>query len=177
MQESELWKEELYRALTGGRYKERGSIAVPQTTQLTKIRSPVTDWALLIFSNKPTGQPNFNILVKFLNRSSRKRLARARNMKDISNRPSPFEGKTFDQRLSDLNALNGVKQNSIREHSNIHSLRNERSLETFFFWAVVVTQQVQNDPWPIGNRWQDIQCFKYKGWRHCRASQRRPVLT
>ena len=47
-------------------------------------------------------------------------------MKDISNRPSPFERKTFDQRLSDLNALNGVKQNSIREHSNIHSLRNER---------------------------------------------------
>ena len=96
--ESELWKQELYRALTGGRYKERGSIAVPQTTQLTKIRSPVTDWALLIFSNKPTGQPNFNILVKFLNRSSRKRLAQARNMKDISNRPSPFERKTFDQR-------------------------------------------------------------------------------
>ena len=96
--ESELGKQELYRALTGGRYKERGSIAVPQTTQLTKIRSPVTDWALLIFSNKPTGQPNFNILVKFLNRSSRKRLAQARNMKDISNRPSPFERKTFDQR-------------------------------------------------------------------------------
>ena len=95
--ESELWKQELYRAQTGGRYKERGSIAVPQTTQLTKIRSPVTDWALLIFSNKPTGQPNFNILVKFLNRSSRKRLARARNMKDISNRPSPFQRKTFDQ--------------------------------------------------------------------------------
>ena len=54
-------------------------------------------------------------------------------MKDISNRPSPFEGKTFDQRLSDLNTLNGVKQNSIPEHSNIHSLRNERSLETVFF--------------------------------------------
>ena len=149
IQESELWKE-LYRALTGGRYKERGSIAVPQTTQLTKIRSPVTDWALLIFSNKPTGQPNFNILVKFLNRSSRKRLAQARNMKDISNRPSPFEGKTFDQRLSDLNALNGVKQNSIREHSNIHSLRNERSLETVFFQSSCC--YTTGSEWPVTYR-------------------------
>ena len=146
---SELWKEELYRALTGGPYKERGSIAVPQTTQLTKIRSPVTDWALLIFSNKPTGQPNFNILVKFLNRSSRKRLAQAKNMKDISNRPSPFERKTFDQRLSDLNALNGVKQNSIREHSNIHSLRNERSLETVFFQSSCCYTE-----WPVTYREQ-----------------------
>ena len=148
--ESEFWKEELYRALTGGRYKERGSIAVPQTTQLTKIRSPVTDWALLIFSNKPTGQPNFNILVKFLNRSSRKRLAQARNMKDISNRPSPFERKTFG--LGDLNALNGVKQNSIREHSNIHSQRNERSLETVFFQSSCC--YTTGSEWPVTYREQ-----------------------
>ena len=174
--ESEFWKEELYRALTGGRYKERGSIAVPQTTQLTKIRSPVTDWALLIFSNKPTGQPNFNILVKFLNRSSRKRLARARNMKDISNRPSPFERKTFDQRWSQCLKWCEAKFNpgtfKYTQPEKWEVFRN-----SFFFRAVVVTQQVRNDPWPIGNGWQDIQCFKYKGWRHCRASQRRPVLT